>query len=252
MPHLGYRPGKDRQGIAPFSRGRRGSPPCRPDGWDVEEQNRAGLGQRLEVTGVAKVAASIPGWDRRNPLPFQADEGAGRDGGFALRWSLTVEPQGGRNPPRCIGKQPACPIEGASLDANPFGAASDADHQHGGRALGEGRLQRLGKSRIGGAQDERAHREPGDAMPAEMSDLPSKSLARVARHAGERAEPGDEEMPPRHSPISVAMASAPAAGEDSPRATPASASAVCLRTSGEPTSRWCRRSWTRAHIHFTS
>ena len=31
-----------------------------------------------------------------------------------------------------------------------------------------------------------------------------------------------------------------------------SASAVALRTSALPVSRWCNRSWTRAHIHFTS
>jgi hypothetical protein len=38
-------------------------------------------------------------------------------------------------------------------------------------------------------------------------------------------------------PISSAIAAAPAAGEVSPRATPASASAVLRRTSGEPTKR---------------
>ena len=45
---------------------------------------------------------------------------------------------------------------------------------------------------------------------------------------------------------------APAAGQVSPPATPASASAVRRPTPAEPTRRWCRPSSPSAHIHLTS
>ncbi|AWN45894.1 hypothetical protein DK419_05815 [Methylobacterium terrae] len=66
------------------------------------------------------------------------------------------------------------------------------------------------------------------------------------------AQPMSASANDAQSPISSAIRSAPAAGERSPAATLRSASAVVLRTSALPVRRWCRRSWTSAHIHFTS
>jgi len=65
------------------------------------------------------------------------------------------------------------------------------------------------------------------------------ALGRAASITVNKPVPERAAVPQR--PINSAMAAAPAAGEVSPRATPASASAVLRLTSGEPTRRWCNR-----------